>query len=109
MPNVIPRSSAARFSIQWPLAVPLPSRCRSGDQLSDDLRVAQSGAGRPRSATGLSRAEQTELSAANKRIRELENKVAILKRARELLREPHDPKGDTQPSPPWPQKDCPCN
>ena len=29
---------------------------------------------------GLSRAEQTELSAANKRIRELENKVAILKR-----------------------------
>ena len=58
---------------------------------------------------GLSRAEQTELSAANKRIRELENKVAILKRARELLREPHDPKGDTRPSPPWPQKDCPCN
>ena len=80
MPNVTPRSSAARFSIQWPLAVPLPSRCRSGDQRSDDLRVAQSGAGRPRSATGLSRAEQTELSAANKRIRELENKVAILKR-----------------------------
>ncbi len=46
---------------------------------------------------GLSRAEQAELSAAKKRIRELENEVAILKRARELLREPHDPKGDTRP------------
>ena len=46
---------------------------------------------------GLNRAEQTELSAANKRIRELETEVAILKRARELLREPHDPKGDTRP------------
>ena len=46
---------------------------------------------------GLSRAEQSELSAANKRIRELENEVAILKRARELLREPHDPKGDARP------------
>ena len=42
---------------------------------------------------GLSRAEQTELTAAKKRIRDLENEVAILKRARELLREPHDPKG----------------
>jgi transposase len=46
---------------------------------------------------GLSRAEQTELTAAKKRIRELENEVAILKRARELLREPHDPKGGTRP------------
>jgi transposase len=46
---------------------------------------------------GLSRAEQTELSAAKKRIRELENEVAILKRAGELLREPQDPKGDTRP------------
>jgi hypothetical protein len=46
---------------------------------------------------GLSRAEQSELSAAKKRIREMENDVAILKRARELLREPHDPKGDTRP------------
>ena len=42
-------------------------------------------------------AEQAELAAANKRIRELENEVAILKRARELLREPHDPKGGTRP------------
>jgi len=46
---------------------------------------------------GLSRAEQAELAAANKRIRELETEVAILKRARELLREPHDPKGGTRP------------
>jgi transposase len=46
---------------------------------------------------GLNRAEQAELGAANKRIRELETEVAILKRARELLREPHDPKGGTRP------------
>ena len=46
---------------------------------------------------GLSRAEQTGLSAVKKRIRELENEVAILKRACELLREPHDPEGDTRP------------
>jgi hypothetical protein len=38
-----------------------------------------------------------ELSAANKRNRELEIVVAVLKRARELLREPHDPKGGTRP------------
>jgi hypothetical protein len=36
--------------------------------------------------------EQAELTAANKRIRELENEVAILKGARGLLRKPHDPK-----------------
>lgn len=41
---------------------------------------------------GLNRAELAQLSAANKRIRELETEVAILKRARELLREPKDPK-----------------
>jgi transposase-like protein len=46
---------------------------------------------------GLNRAELSELSAANKRIRELETEVAILKRARVLLREPHDPKGGTRP------------
>ena len=46
---------------------------------------------------GLNRAEQTQLTAANKRIRELETEVAILKRARELLREPNDPKGGTRP------------
>jgi hypothetical protein len=41
--------------------------------------------------------EKSGLGAAKKRIGELENEVAILKRARELLREPHDPKGDTRP------------
>jgi transposase len=46
---------------------------------------------------GLNRAELAQLSAANKRIRELETEVAILKRARELLREPNDPKGGTWP------------
>lgn len=46
---------------------------------------------------GLNRAEQAELTAANKRIRELETEVAILKRARELLREPNDPKDGTRP------------
>ena len=46
---------------------------------------------------GLNRAELAQLSAANRRIRELETEVAILKRARELLREPNDPKGGTRP------------
>ncbi len=46
---------------------------------------------------GLSRLEQSELTSAKKRIRELENEVAILKRSRELLKEPHDPKGDSRP------------
>lgn len=46
---------------------------------------------------GLNRAELSELGAANKRVRELETEVAIPKRARELLREPHDPKGGTRP------------
>jgi len=45
----------------------------------------------------LNRAEQAELTAANKRIRELENEVAILKRDRKLLREPEDPKGGMRP------------
>ena len=46
---------------------------------------------------GLSRGEQSELGAAKKRIRELENEIAVLKGASELLREPNDPKGDTRP------------
>ncbi len=47
---------------------------------------------------GATRLEQTELSAAKRRIRELEQEVAILKRARELLKEQGgDPKGDTRP------------
>ncbi|MFN6554245.1 transposase [Mycolicibacterium septicum] len=45
---------------------------------------------------GLNRAELAQLSAANQRIRELETEVAILKRARELLREHNDPKGGTR-------------
>lgn len=47
-------------------------------------------------ATGLTRAEHEELSAAKRRIRELEEENAILKRARELLREGSDPKGGTR-------------
>jgi transposase len=43
------------------------------------------------------RTEQTELRAAKKPIRDLENEVKILKRVRELLREPHDQTGGTQP------------
>ena len=47
---------------------------------------------------GATRLEQTELPAAKRRIRELEQEVAILKRARELLKEQGgDPKGDTRP------------
>jgi transposase-like protein len=46
---------------------------------------------------GLNRAELAELGAANRRIRELETEVAILQRARELLKEPHDPQGGTRP------------
>lgn len=44
---------------------------------------------------GLHRAELAQM--ANRRIRELGTEVAVLKRARELLREPHDPKGGTRP------------
>ena len=46
---------------------------------------------------GLNRAEQGELTAANKRIGELEAEVAILRRACELLREPDDPEGGMRP------------
>lgn len=49
-----------------------------------------------RKVLDLNRAEQAELTAANKRIRELETEAAILKRARDLMREPHDPKGGTR-------------
>ena len=87
VPKRYPESSAARCSIWWPPAARRPDRCRSGYQRPDDLRLAQTGADRHRTLPGLNRAELAELSAANKRIRELENEVAILKRARELLRE----------------------
>ncbi|QIS23492.1 transposase [Nocardia terpenica] len=47
---------------------------------------------------GATRAEQAELTAAKRRVRELEQEVAILKRARELLKEQGgDPKGDMRP------------
>ena len=46
---------------------------------------------------GLNRSEQAELAVANERIRELETEVAILKRVRELLREPRPPKGGKRP------------
>jgi transposase-like protein len=46
---------------------------------------------------GLTRGEQAELVAARRRIRELETENTILRRAREPLREPHDPKGGTRP------------
>ena len=48
-------------------------------------------------APSATRAEQVQLTAAKQRIRELEIEVAILKRARELLKEAHDPKGGTRP------------
>ncbi|TQC50528.1 hypothetical protein EEB14_03900 [Rhodococcus sp. WS4] len=46
---------------------------------------------------GITRGEQTELAAARQRIRELETQGAIPARARELLKGPHDPKGDSRP------------
>jgi transposase-like protein len=49
-------------------------------------------------APGLSRREHEELRLAKRRIRELESEVAILKRAKELLKDPPDPKGRTRPS-----------
>lgn len=82
-PSVIPKSSAARCSNggRLPLAA-----CRPIAQMIDTGQLP-----------GLNRAEQAELAAANKRIHELETEVAILKRARELLGEPHDAKGGTRP------------
>ena len=96
--SVIPRSSAVRCLIWWPLAARSPRLLPIWD-ISDQTiygwrrqELIDTG-----QLPGLNRAEQAELSAANKRIRELETEVAILKRARELLWEPHDPKGGTRP------------
>lgn len=48
--------------------------------------------------SGATSAEQFELIAAKRRIRELEREVAILKRVRELLKEQSNgPKGVTRP------------
>jgi ANTAR domain len=97
-PSVIPKSSAARCSTSW-LQVALSLRLQPTS--ASVTRRSTAGAKQELIDTGqlpgVNRAEQAELSAANKRIRELETEVAILKRARELLREPHDPKGDMRP------------
>jgi transposase-like protein len=48
--------------------------------------------------TGMSSAEQAELAAVRKRIRELEADVAVHRRATELLKGESDPKGGSRPS-----------
>ena len=48
---------------------------------------------------GMSTSESAELSAARKRIRELETELAVTKRANELLRAQSDPKGAGRSSP----------
>lgn len=66
-----------------------PDRSRPGYQRPDHLRkqeLIDTG-----QLPGLNRAQQAEVAAANKLIRELETDVAIQKGARKLLREPHDP------------------
>ena len=97
--SVTPRSFAARCLIWWPPVVRSP-RSPPDLGISDQTiyALAQAGADRHRPvARPESRWSSPNSVAAKKRIRELENEVAILKRARELLREPHDPKGDTRP------------
>lgn len=47
---------------------------------------------------GMTSIENAELASARRRIRELEEEVRILIRARELLKEAPDPKGSTRPS-----------
>jgi transposase-like protein len=54
---------------------------RNQDEVDRGLRV------------GVSTAESAELTAARKRIRELETELAVTKRANELLRAQTDPKG----------------
>ena len=49
---------------------------------------------------GVSTAESAELTAARRRIRELETELAVTRRANELLKEQTDPKGDSGLSPP---------
>ena len=60
---------------------------RSQDQIDRGLRA------------GMSTSESAELSAARKRIRELETELAVTKRANELLRAQSDPKGAGRSSP----------
>ena len=78
---------------------------RSVRQVADDLGIGDESIYQWRRqdridrglAAGLTSVEKSELAAAKRRIRELEDEVAILKRSRELRREPRDPKGGTQP------------
>src|SRR5919202_4357408 len=49
-------------------------------------------------APGLSSPEREELTAAQRRIRELETELATHRRAAELLKEQADPKGGSPPS-----------
>jgi transposase-like protein len=48
---------------------------------------------------GVTTAESAELTAARKRIRDLETELAVTKRANELLKAQTDPKGDGRSSP----------
>ena len=64
---------------------------------SHDLRLAQTRADRHRAVARPQPRRTAELAAANKRIRELGDRSGDPERARELLREPHDPKGGTRP------------
>ncbi len=50
-------------------------------------------------AVGVTTVESGELTAARKRIRELETVLAVTKRAKELLKAQTDPKGDGRSSP----------
>lgn len=50
-------------------------------------------------AAGITTAESAELTAARKRIRDLETELAVTKRANELLKAQTDPKGDGRSSP----------
>lgn len=47
---------------------------------------------------GTSSSEHAALTAADKRIRELETELEVARRALELLKEPPDPKGSSRPS-----------
>ena len=98
-PSVIPKSSVERCSTSSPPAG------RPIAQIAADLNISDQtiyGWGREEltdtgQLPGLNRAELAELSAANRRIRELGTEVAILEGARGLLKEPHDPKDGTRP------------
>ena len=70
---------------------------RSRHQCPDDLHLAPQERIDRRLEAGLSTVERAELTAARKRIRELETEVAIHRRATELLKDRADPKGGSRP------------